>query len=138
MTDTMSEDGLRVAFGCFHFLTTVSHRKIARVVLLRAEEEINLALFGLFQSENISKVRATGAIQLAANTLHFLTRIRFVSVLSKIHFTLDDKLHFCGICIVMVHRVAEPINPSQGPVNQIGVKRKPQPSLLHPKNTTGN
>ena len=34
-------------------------------------------------------------------TMHCLTRIRFVLVLRKIHFLLDDKLHFCGICIVM-------------------------------------
>ena len=35
------------------------------------------------------------------NTVHCLTRIRFVLVLRKIQFTLDDKFHFCGICIVM-------------------------------------
>ena len=35
------------------------------------------------------------------NTMHFLTRIRFALVLKKVHFTLDDKFHFCGICIVM-------------------------------------
>ena len=33
--------------------------------------------------------------------MHCLTRIRFALVLRKIHFTLDDKLHFCGKCIVM-------------------------------------
>ena len=36
------------------------------------------------------------------NKLHCLTTIRFVLVLRKIHFTLDDKFHFCGICIVMI------------------------------------
>ena len=35
-----------------------------------------------------------------------LTRIRFALVLRKIHFTLDDKLHFCGICIVMLNTVS--------------------------------
>ena len=34
-------------------------------------------------------------------TMHCLNKIRFALVLRKIHFTLDDKLHFCGICIVM-------------------------------------
>ena len=33
--------------------------------------------------------------------MHYLVRIRFVLVLRKKHFTLDDKIHFCGICIVM-------------------------------------
>ena len=36
------------------------------------------------------------------NTLLCLTRIRFVLVLRKIHFTLDDTIHFCGICILML------------------------------------
>ena len=39
-------------------------------------------------------------LQFAMNTLHYLTRIRFALVLRKIHFTLDDKVHFCGKCIV--------------------------------------
>ena len=34
--------------------------------------------------------------------MHYLTKIRFALVLRKIHFTLDDKLHFCGICNVML------------------------------------
>ena len=41
------------------------------------------------------------ASQSAMNTMHYLTRIRFALVLRKIHFTLDDKVHFCGICNVM-------------------------------------
>ena len=32
---------------------------------------------------------------------HCTDWIRFALVLRKIHFTLDDKFHFCGICIVM-------------------------------------
>ena len=40
------------------------------------------------------------ASQSAMNTVHYLTRIRFALVLRKIHFTLDDKVHFCGKCIV--------------------------------------
>ena len=31
-----------------------------------------------------------------------LTRIRFTLVLWKTQFTLDDKFHFCGKCIVMI------------------------------------
>ena len=34
-------------------------------------------------------------------TMHCLTKIRFALVLRNIHLTLDDKLHFWGICIVM-------------------------------------
>ena len=34
--------------------------------------------------------------------MHFLTGIRFALFLQKIHLTLDDKFHFCGICIVMI------------------------------------
>ena len=30
-----------------------------------------------------------------------LTRNRFALVLRKINFTLDDKFHFCAICIVL-------------------------------------
>ena len=41
------------------------------------------------------------ASQSAMNTTHCLTRIRFALVLRKIHFTLDGKFDFCGICIVM-------------------------------------
>ena len=41
------------------------------------------------------------ASQSAMNTMHYLTRIRFALVLRIIRFTLDDKVHFCGICIVM-------------------------------------
>ena len=41
------------------------------------------------------------ASQTAMNTVHYLTRIRFALVLRKIYFTLDDEIHFCGICIVM-------------------------------------
>ena len=41
------------------------------------------------------------ASQSAMNTVHYLTRIRFSLVLRKTHFTLDDEIHFCGICIVM-------------------------------------
>ena len=41
------------------------------------------------------------ASKFTINTLLCLTRIRFVLVLRKIHFTLDDKIHFCGICSVM-------------------------------------
>ena len=40
------------------------------------------------------------ASQSAMNTGHYLTRIRFALVLRKLHFTLDDKVHFCGKCIV--------------------------------------
>ena len=35
------------------------------------------------------------------NAMHCLTRIRFALILRKIHFTLGDEFHFCGICIVM-------------------------------------
>ena len=38
--------------------------------------------------------------------MHCLTKIQFALVLRKIQFTLDDKLHFCGICIVMVVELA--------------------------------
>ena len=41
------------------------------------------------------------ASQSPMNTVHYLTRIRFALVLRKIHITLDDKVHFCGICIVV-------------------------------------
>ena len=42
------------------------------------------------------------ASQSAMNTMPYLTRIRFALVLRKIPFTLYDKVHFCGICIVML------------------------------------
>ena len=35
------------------------------------------------------------------NTVPYFTRIQFVFVLRKIHFTLDNKIHFCDICIVV-------------------------------------
>ena len=35
------------------------------------------------------------------NLMHSLTRIQFTLVSRKIHFTLDEKFHLCGICIVM-------------------------------------
>ena len=45
-------------------------------------------------------------IQSAMNTMHYLTRIRFPLILRKIHFALDDQVHFRGICIVMwAHQV---------------------------------
>ena len=44
----------------------------------------------------------------AMNTVHYLTRIRFALVLQKIHFTLDDKIHFCGICIVELYAKKSP------------------------------
>ena len=52
-------------------------------------------------------------------TRHCLTRIRFALVLRKIHFTLDDKLHFCGICIVMTTGSSSKILPRKS------VKRRP-------------
>ena len=42
------------------------------------------------------------ASQSAMNTALYLTRKRFASVLRKIHFTLDEKIQFCGICIVKI------------------------------------
>ena len=44
------------------------------------------------------------ASQSAMNTMHCLARIRFALVLRRKHFTLDDKVQFCGICIVMLVR----------------------------------
>ena len=43
------------------------------------------------------------ASQSAMNMVHYLTRIRFALVLQKIHFTLDNKIHFCGICNVVLY-----------------------------------
>ena len=47
------------------------------------------------------------ASQCAMNSMHCVTIIRFALVLGKIHmvsffFILDDKFHFCGICMVML------------------------------------
>ena len=39
--------------------------------------------------------------------MHCLTRIRFALVLRKIHFTLDDELHFFGIRIVLNFQTAK-------------------------------
>ena len=52
---------------------------------------------------NMRKFFLHRASQSAMNTMHYLTRIRFALVLPIIHFTLDDKVHFCGICIVMLN-----------------------------------
>ena len=53
------------------------------------------------------------ASQSAMNTVHFSTRIRFALVLRKTHFTLDDEIHICGICIVMI-RINETKAHSRG------------------------
>ena len=47
----------------------------------------------------------TMSSQSAMNTMHCLTRIWFALVIRKIHFTLDDKFHFCGICIGVCKRL---------------------------------
>ena len=55
----------------------------------------------MFNMRNIWFHRAS---QSAMNTMHYLTRIRFALVLQIIHITLHVKVHFCGICIVMLVR----------------------------------
>ena len=52
----------------------------------------------MFTMQNVWLQRAS---QSAMNTMHYLTKIRFTLVLHIIHFILVDKVHFCGICIVM-------------------------------------
>ena len=49
----------------------------------------------------IRNFRLHCASKFTMNTMPCLTTIRYALVLRKIHFTLDDKFHFCGICIVM-------------------------------------
>ena len=98
-------------------LVRITANKNASIVLIRVTSFAQLTVwFGVTRrnqntvNDYFTKSRSMitiqnlllhSASQSAMNTVHFLTRIRFALVLQKTHFTLDDEIYICGICIVM-------------------------------------
>ena len=101
MTTLLSQQ-LRTLTG-FHFTHEPKHRLELFLLTVCAKILYWFPIFSNYARSMITirNFRLHWASESAMNTMHCLTRIRLAFVLRKIHFTFDDKFHFCGICIVM-------------------------------------
>ena len=96
---------LRTSTG-FHFTQKWKRRLESSLLTVYTKMFFWFPFFSLFTfNDRNPQFLVTLCITIRDETMQFLTRIRFALVVQKIHFTLDDKFHFRGICIVMVTNI---------------------------------